>query len=666
MHNPLRSGRLIADKLIGRVIVACVVCMSIVLSTVFPLWIVSQRLRMQGNDYLAHVIAEMGPAIEFSPESVSKMTSDMDALSKRIGSMPIVPRCASQNAILFLAATRLGGASENTKSLVEEYRKAVDAYLKDVEELRRAGCEIDSIVAQIEASAEMISSRQFGAVQRMRDEIEAFKAVCRKRFIFKHSYASEWLRMSDAYEETRKLLAKSSAFVDLKALSLRHIEISKEVEDLIGRMGTSESASQSAAARLRDLPYDAWNAENMWASQFSAATNAVVARSRAFLRELDSTQKKCNSKLDVAQSVLKESIQEIELGIEKYPMCLDADDVQLLARYSNELDGLKGDQEFFYAACKKNLSEQDEKILQGMGRLDSEAVRIIHSVNCNDQDWVSLFDELSSFETSSSGQYLDKAVAKLSGIGDEAMGLKEEIAETANKLLEAAKGKWDVRMAKLYDSQAAEVKDATAALVRAESRLKEALQSIPRGEYDEFSDHLKSYRTRVNLVLSRLGSLNSALPKDATSVEEFKSNLTAIDGETKQVKKMVKNFVDDLETAFEYARPRIRLVAKLGGAEKNATVTSGIREYGRLTPFDLIEVDVGARINFAVEYTEDGVKYVGEKVHVVKFGSQTVSIEMKPEFTLPYDFKFCGDCGRSLEKHRHVRVCPYCFSYLEK
>ena len=301
-----------------------------------------------------------------------------------------------------------------------------------------------------------------------------------------------------------------------------------------------------------------------------------------------------------------------------------------------------------------------------MGRLDSEAVRIIHSVNCNDQDWVSLFDELSSFETSSSGQYLDKAVAKLSGIGDEAMGLKEEIAETANKLLEAAKGKWDVRMAKLYDSQAAEVKDATAALVRAESRLKEALQSIPRGEYDEFSDHLKSYRTRVNLVLSRLGSLNSALPKDATSVEEFKSNLTAIDGETKQVKKMVKNFVDDLETAFEYARPRIRLVAKLGGAEKNATVTSGIREYGRLTPFDLIEVDVGARINFAVEYTEDGVKYVGEKVHVVKFGSQTVSIEMKPEFTLPYDFKFCGDCGWSLEKHRHVRVCPYCFSYLEK
>ena len=75
---------------------------------------------------------------------------------------------------------------------------------------------------------------------------------------------------------------------------------------------------------------------------------------------------------------------------------------------------------------------------------------------------------------------------------------------------------------------------------------------------------------------------------------------------------------------------------------------------------------MGKRIRFAAEFSEDGVKYVGEKEHVVKAGAQTVVVELRPEFTLPYDFRYCGNCGNSLERHRHVRHCPYCRAELKR
>ena len=118
--------------------------------------------------------------------------------------------------------------------------------------------------------------------------------------------------------------------------------------------------------------------------------------------------------------------------------------------------------------------------------------------------------------------------------------------------------------------------------------------------------------------------------------------------------------------AEKKSKPRIRLVAKLNGVEKRASVTSGVNGFGWVTPVDSIESETGNRITFGAELTENGVKYVGETVHVARNGEQTVTVELKPEFTLPAHVRFCGNCGRSLASHRHERRCPYCNSYPDK
>ena len=118
--------------------------------------------------------------------------------------------------------------------------------------------------------------------------------------------------------------------------------------------------------------------------------------------------------------------------------------------------------------------------------------------------------------------------------------------------------------------------------------------------------------------------------------------------------------------AEKNAKPKIKLVAMLNGVEKRASITSGVKGQGLMTPLDSISSEVGATITFGAELTEGGVKYVGKKVHVAKSGEQIVTVELKPEFTLPANVRFCGDCGNSLAGHRHNRRCPYCNSYLDK
>jgi len=117
----------------------------------------------------------------------------------------------------------------------------------------------------------------------------------------------------------------------------------------------------------------------------------------------------------------------------------------------------------------------------------------------------------------------------------------------------------------------------------------------------------------------------------------------------------------------EAERPRVHLIATLGGATKKALIVKGMPVNDRYwTP---LTFDVGSPVNssveYGVEYFEDGVKYVGEGSYIVKSGLQYIEIVLtraeEPKRPRPATMNYCRHCGYSLEAFSTVgQRCPKC------
>lgn len=110
------------------------------------------------------------------------------------------------------------------------------------------------------------------------------------------------------------------------------------------------------------------------------------------------------------------------------------------------------------------------------------------------------------------------------------------------------------------------------------------------------------------------------------------------------------------------AAPKVRLVAKLNGQAKRATITKGVKGYGKTTELvvTFAKSDIGKSHVFEVEYEENCVRYIGEGTCLVEKGLQELEIRLGYRDTLKWDRRRCGHCGKSLENDIHVYKCPYC------
>ena len=113
--------------------------------------------------------------------------------------------------------------------------------------------------------------------------------------------------------------------------------------------------------------------------------------------------------------------------------------------------------------------------------------------------------------------------------------------------------------------------------------------------------------------------------------------------------------------------PKVFLTATLNGVQKSALITEGLKESGKhRTPLAVnITSPIGAQGSFAVEYLENGEKYVGRIQYTVRKGTQNIGIALvkEPEkrFPRPKTMNFCRHCGCSLKEYITVGVkCPTC------
>ena len=116
----------------------------------------------------------------------------------------------------------------------------------------------------------------------------------------------------------------------------------------------------------------------------------------------------------------------------------------------------------------------------------------------------------------------------------------------------------------------------------------------------------------------------------------------------------------------EAEKPRVYLTATLNGVHKPALITDGMLENNRhRTPLTVdIKLPIGATGGFAVEYYENGVKYVGKGGYTVKKGLQNMEIELskvRDTFLRPKTMNFCRHCRYSLRGYDEIgRECPNC------
>ena len=642
-----------------------IVLLAVSACTTFVLWIDSNKLIVKGQEHLRSIIAENQQALELKVESVDGIAANFKALTDRIEKIPERPHCASRNAISFLVATRKKEYEKDAAASASEYETAVGKYTNGVKDLYSKKKKIESLILKLDDVRKFLLSGQYSdTIKNLHEEIGAFRSVCEQRFIFRLKYNWRLRQLSSAVEKVRSVLS-DPIISDFKKLLSRHREIADGLKDRIESVALSERVAQSAEGKLRKMPYDAHNAEAMWIDQVSATTNNITTTFRVALQELTTSRIACIKALDSVRSALKQTKLEVDILGERYPDCVEISDVESIQGQSRRIDEFQTAMDEVVASCRSSINGLSEKTIREIDGLNLKADKLSKETSCDEQEWIVLFDGIGSFETLSVTSYLATATSRLKEIEDDARSLEKRTKDAANRILSLAQGKWNMRVERLYDVQLAKQKEVEAAISGATTRLNASSSSVGDG-YSYLRRQLDSFRERSDSAKGRLNTLKSSFPKDGTTAGEFKSELTAIGSETKDILDSLNAWTLKLDKAIDSAKPRIRLSAELNGVEKRAKVTGGIKGSGYVTPIDGIESEAGRNIRFSAEYTEDGVKYIGARDHVVKAGAQNVVIDSRPEFTLPYNFRFCGNCGNSLERHRHVRRCPFCHEELKR
>ena len=663
-----RSPRLIDDiRLIRKIkaLSATIAAGTIAIGVIVVFWRESDALRREGNAHIANVVCENRWILESNSESVSEMASDLRSLLARIDEIPEEPRSVSRTVIIFLAATRKGECESEAMVSAHEYELAVKKYNDEVKRLQDNKQAIDNLISRLDDVSRSMATTQFAeASKELFDKVATFRRICNQRFIFRFVYNGAINRLSTAVAKARSLLS-DSAFSDFVKLSSHHNEILKGLKKRIGDIAADERAVQAIEAKLRKMPFAAHNVERMWHDQMSASTNAVIESSRVALQRLAAYSAASAKAIADARIVIRQARKEVDVLREKHPGCMDASDLATMNGHEARANELQTDMDDVITSCKESIDENSKKAIRKIEDLNQGAMELLRGKFCDEQKWIVLLDKVGSIATSDSVSQLELAKERLDRIGKEAIGLETDVAREVVMIKSLSHDKWSMRMEKLYDAQLANHSKVMGMISDAATRLGEN-STLIRGAHTELSKQLDIFTDRANMVLLELRGLKDALPEDATMVERFKSKLAVIEGKTSQIRESLNAWSRRLGEEIARAKPSIRLVAKLNGIEKHAAVTRGIKGSGWKTPIDGIKSEVGKRTSFAVELIENGVKYVGKKEHIVRAGSQTVVIELSPEFTLSNDINFCGECGKSLEKHRHERQCPYCHSYLEE
>ena len=663
-----RNPRLIDDIRLRRklkVVSAAIAAGAIAIGVIVILGRESDTFRREGNAYVANVVSANKWILEFNSESVSEMASDLKSLSDRIDKIPTGPRCASRNAIAFLAATRKGDGKNEAMASVREFELAVKRYADEVKKLQDNKQGIDKLISRLDDVSKSMSTTQFADTSKeLGAKVATFRGICNRRFIFRFAYNGGLGQLSKAVAKAGLLLS-DSALSDFVKLSSCHHEILEGLKKRVDNIAADEKAIQAIEAKLRKMPFEALNVEKIWYDQMAVSTNAIIVSSRVAQQGLETSRAASAKAIDAARIAIRRATKDVDVLCEKYPECMDASDLATMSGHEVKANELQKRMDNVISSCKKSIDEDSRKAMWKIANLNQEAKESLRGKFCDEQKWIVLLDAIVSVEMSDSASQLEIAKDRLDSIGNAAVELEKDVAHEVVLIKSLAQDKWNMKMEKLYDAQLASHAKAMGAISDAATRLGENSQLI-RDAYTELSKQLEVFKERANLVSVELSGLKGALPRDATTVEGFKSNLAVIEGKTKQILESLKTWSRRLGEEIARWKPSIRLVAKLNGIEKHAAVTRGIKGSGWKTPIAGIKSEEGKRTSFAVEFIEDGVKYVGEKEHVVRAGSQTVVIELRPEFTLPYNIKFCGECGESLEKHRHERQCPHCHSYLEE
>ena len=651
-----RKMRIFSSTIVLLVLAVCLTCF---------LRIDSNKLIAMGREHLQTIIAENQLATELKTVSVDTIAFDLKKLVDRTEKIPEKPRCASENAISFLVATRRKEFEKEAMASATEYENAVVKYSSGLADLRRKKQKIDSLILKLDDVRKFLLSKPYlDSVQDMENEITLFRGVCDQRFIFRFNYNVQKARLSRAVEKVQGLLADST-IADFMKLSARHKGISDGFSERIDAILLSERVAQTAEAKLRKMPYDANNARKLWSDKVSASTNAIIISSRVALEKLTADRVDCAKTVDKVRSALKQAKMEVAILNEKFPNCVEPSDIESVIGQRVRIDELLANMDGAVASCRSAINDDSRMAMRNIERLNTEAENLSRRLTCDEQKWIELFEKIASSEFLSPTSHLEIAIGRMSEISNDARNMEKDAMNGIKRIQSLAQRKWDVQMEKLYDGQLAKNNELVAALSGATTRLQANSRSLD-DDYSYLSQQLRAFKERSKSASAQLHSLKSNLPKDGTAVEKFKSDLAAIENETRQILESLNAWNKNIEDAVERAKPRIRLTARLDGVEKRATVLGGIKGSGYVTPINGIEAEEGKRIRFAVEFLEDGVKYVGEKEHVVKAGAQTVVVELRPEFTLPYDFRYCGNCGNSLERHRHVRHCPHCRAELKR
>ena len=657
--NDIRRKRTMWALSLTLVVVAIAVCTTVALRRE------SARLRVQGKEYLSRIEDEIKPMMDLTPESVAEISSNLKSLSAKIGNVPEMPPCVSDNVMSFLVASRKEEFSRDAAALANEHKMAVSDYLKGIEDLQGEKRNISALITKLDDMRQFLLSSQYvDATRELRGEIAAFREMCDDGFIFSYGYDGRKDRLSKSVAKTQSLFS-DSALGDFKRLSARQKEISDNLVEKVRGLVSIKRDVRSFETKLHAMPYDADNAKKVWKGRVEVATNAVMASSRDALQKLSASRFACAKALDAVHDAVKKSKGDVDLLREKFSDCVDALEVETVAGHGRRFNELRMAMDDAVASCRGTVNGDVENAMQKIGRLNESATKLLQGMTGDAREWDMLFDGLLPLETLNWKSPLELAIGRLTEIQKDARKLEGETLNEVSRVRTLAQSKWNLRNEKLYDALLAKHNEVMELVSSAAARLGSDQKSTG-GEYWGLKYRLDALRSRSNSVSTQLRELKEALPKDATAVARFKRDFAAIQNESRLIRESLNSWDESFKEAVARAKPRIRLVAKLNGVEKRATVTRGIRGGSWVTPIDGIESVAGRLVNFAVEFTENGVKYIGEKEHLVQAGSQTVVIELRPEFTLPADFRFCGNCGNSLARHRHVRMCPFCHAELKR
>ncbi len=188
-----RKMWILSSTIVLLIVAVCLTCL---------LRIDSNKLIAMGREHLQRIISENQLATELKTESVDTIAFDLKKLVDRTEKIPEKPRCASQNAISFLAATRGKEYEKEAMASATEYNNAVVKYSSGVADLRRKKQKIDSLILKLDDVRKFLLSKQYlDAAQDLEKEISLFRKVCDQHFIFRLNYNVQKARRSRALEK---------------------------------------------------------------------------------------------------------------------------------------------------------------------------------------------------------------------------------------------------------------------------------------------------------------------------------------------------------------------------------------------------------------------------------------------------------------------------------